>query len=219
MSDIPADKSNIAQDDVGSDIEESVGEDIDTSEIVHQDADKVHLGDNTDEIVHQDADTVHLGDNTELRFDELEPSTRYERHGYTYVTDEQGRPSMVHGYLVDQTGNRSAQQTEVGRLGNAFDEGGHLIAARFNGPTDGFNLVPQNANLNRGEWKAMENEWKKVLNSGGQVEVGIQPVYLDNTRRPAGFDVIYRTVDASGEKYVTKSFYNETNKEDSIDGN
>jgi filamentous hemagglutinin len=206
MSDIPKDTSDVAQDDVGADIDESIGADIDTSEIPQ------HKVDTT-------PDTILLGDDVELRFDELKPNTRYEKHGYTFVTDDQGRPSRIQGFLSNKIGDRSTQQTEVGQLGNEFDEGGHLIATRFNGPTDGFNLVPQNANLNRGEWKAMENEWADILNNGGQVEVGIQPIYLDDTRRPAGFDVIYRTIDESGENYVTKSFYNESSKKDQVNGN
>ncbi len=60
----------------------------------------------------------------------------------------------------------------------------------------------------------MENEWDKILDQGGAVEVAISPVYLDNTRRPMGFDVMYRVIDQSGDNYYTKTFYNQSAKEE-----
>lgn len=38
------------------------------------------------------------------------------------------------------------------------DQGGHLIVRIFNGPGERINYIPQNAKLNNGEWRAMENE-------------------------------------------------------------
>ncbi len=95
---------------------------------------------------------IQVDDGTEIRFDELKPNAVYEKKGYRFYTDEQGRPARIGGFLQDEPGSRSPQQTEVGHLGYKDDEGGHLIATRFNGPTDGFNLVPQHMNLNRGAW-------------------------------------------------------------------
>lgn len=85
-------------------------------------------------------------------------------------------------------------QKEIGKLGEDGDEGGHLIGARFNGPSDAFNLVPQNANLNRGEWKAMENEWARAVDAKKKVQVEIKPLYYDDTKRPEYFSVTY-TID------------------------
>ena len=53
------------------------------------------------------------------------------------------------------------------------DQGGHLIARIFNGPSEQINYIPQNAKLNNGEWRAMENEWKKELKAGKRVEFDI----------------------------------------------
>lgn len=106
-----------------------------------------------------------------------------------------------------KNGIRSGQQTEIGKLGLETDEGGHLIATRFNGPPDAFNIVPQDANLNRGQWKAMENEWAEALKDGQQTEVIVAPVYADGISRPIGFDVLYTI--GTGNKTITKSFYNE----------
>jgi hypothetical protein len=161
-----------------------------------------------------EADTLRhvvVDDNTELKFGELEPDTVYEKNGYTFTTDSLGRTVSVTGVLSYETGRRSAEQTRVGHLGVDGDEGGHLIAARFNGPTDGFNLVPQDANLNRSQWRQMEEEWNGALKTGEEVEVYIQPVYTDDALRPLGFDVTYSI---GGEKFHFRSFYNEAHGED-----
>jgi filamentous hemagglutinin len=48
------------------------------------------------------------------------------------------------------------------------------------------------ANLNKGVWKAMENEWARALDSGKTVSVKIEPVYEGGTKRPINFDVSYK---------------------------
>ena len=53
------------------------------------------------------------------------------------------------------------------------DHVGHLIVRIFNGPGEQINYIPQNAKLNNGEWRAMENEWKKELRAGKKVELDI----------------------------------------------
>ena len=53
------------------------------------------------------------------------------------------------------------------------DQGGHLIVRSFNGPGEQINYIPRNAKLNNGEWRVMENEWKKELKAGKRVEVEI----------------------------------------------
>lgn len=143
-----------------------------------------------------------------LKFGELEPSTTYERNGCEYQTDEQGRVELVTGKLELGEGVRTSHQTEVGHQGLETDEGGHLIGARFNGSPEGVNLVPQDANLNRGEWKTMENEWADALKEGKNVEVMVQPVYVDGDKRPMGFEVMY---DIDKQPF-TRVFYNESQK-------
>lgn len=155
-------------------------------------------------------DVVHVHENEEIYFDEIKSNTIYEKGDYRFHTDEHGRPSLIGGYLNLEKGTRTEQQTMVGKLGLEHDEGGHLIGARFDGPPDGFNLVPQNMNLNRGAWKAMENDWERHLKARERVEVAISPVYLDDSRRPIDFDVLYRIND----EYCMKSFHNESAKEE-----
>ena len=67
------------------------------------------------------------------------------------------------------------------------------------------NLVPQNMNLNRGEWKAMENSWERALRAGKEVtDVSVRPVYSGLSIRPYKIEVSY-TID--GIEYK-KAFYN-----------
>jgi hypothetical protein len=64
------------------------------------------------------------------------------------------------------------------------DEGGHYIAARFNGPSDAFNHFAQDRNFNRGAYREMERGWGKELAAGRRVHVRIVPEYHGDSRRP-----------------------------------
>jgi hypothetical protein len=126
-----------------------------------------------------------------LKFGNLPVNTTIKRNGYEYSTDHLGRTQNVSGKLRLETGSRTTHQTEVGHLGLPRDEGGHLIGTRFDGPAEGFNIVPQDSNLNRGAWKTMENEWADALQAGKEVKVDIMVRYVDDTLRPEVFEVRY----------------------------
>ena len=104
-----------------------------------------------------DASIEQIKEN-EIKFSELNSNTKYEKNGYEFLTNEKGKVCLAYGKLELGDGGRTVEQTRGGKLGLKTDEGGHLIGQRFTGPTDGFNLIPQDTNLNRGAWKAMENE-------------------------------------------------------------
>ena len=136
-----------------------------------------------------------------------EPNTTYKVDGNnTYKTDSQGRVQSVEAKLSLNTNDRNSyQQCKAGKCGVAGDEGGHLIGTRFNGPGEKLNIVPMNSNLNRGEWKKMENLWADALKNNKQVNVKIEPVYSGTSGRPDKFNVRY-TIE--GERPVIKSFTN-----------
>jgi len=140
-----------------------------------------------------------------LRFGELSPETKYNHNGYVYETDSVGRTNQVSGQLRLETGIRTSHQTEVGHLGKVNDQGGHLIGTQFGGSPEGFNLIPQNANLNQGAWKSMEMGWAKVLEERKRVSVDMTLSYpsLKNVR-PQQFAVRY-TIDG---KAKTRFFVN-----------
>ncbi|THF59460.1 hypothetical protein E6O51_15840 [Pseudothauera rhizosphaerae] len=75
------------------------------------------------------------------------------------------------------------------------DEGGHLIASSLGGAGDKINIVPQASTLNRGDWKAMENELRDALKAGKEVSVKIEVGYpVGSGVRPNEFKV-FATVD------------------------
>lgn len=122
-----------------------------------------------------------------------EPNTVYKVDGNkTYHTDGLSRPSDIKATLELSKNDRNTyQQCKGGKCGNPGDEGGHLIASILGGPGERLNIVPMDGNLNKGVWKQMENSWAKDLKAGKKVDVQIQPVYADNSKRPSSFNVTY----------------------------
>jgi predicted ribonuclease toxin of YeeF-YezG toxin-antitoxin module len=117
------------------------------------------------------------------------------RNGYKYSLDEKDRVVRVEGKLVSnpaQTRNTKAQLNAGGKDRLSTDEGGHFVGRRFDGPVDEMNHFAQNMNLNRGEYKALENRWQKALESGKEVMVDIKPSYIGDSIRPEKLDIIYK---------------------------
>ena len=147
--------------------------------------------------------------NTKLN-QKLEPNKLYKVDDYSYLTDKSGRVSKVSGELKLETKDRNMYQqrkaVEIKDGVKGEDQGGHLIARIFNGPGEQINYIPQNAKLNNGEWRAMENEWKKELRAGKKVEVEIQIIYDgDINKRPKRFLVEYKV---GNEPTIQKIFNN-----------
>ena len=128
---------------------------------------------------------------------ELEPNKIYKVDSYNYHTDELGRVNNVNGKLDFKTkGRNTYQQGKSVDLKDGIkgeDDGGHIIAQIFNGPGEQINYVPQTQTLNRGDWKAMENEWKEFFNNNpkGEIKIDIQIIYDGTSKRPEGFNVVY----------------------------
>jgi len=136
-----------------------------------------------------------------------EANTTYQVDtGHTFATDELGRVKKVEGELdLNKMDRNTYQQCKAGNCGNANDEGGHLIASVLGGPGEKINLVPMDANLNRGAWKQMENDWAGALKEGKKVKVNIEPVYSGNNARPDSFKIQY-SVD--GGRPIYRDFKN-----------
>ncbi|KKK39032.1 hypothetical protein WQ57_06390 [Mesobacillus campisalis] len=132
----------------------------------------------------------------------LKPNVEYtSKEGYNYKTDGQGRISHAEGTLKFGDGKRNNYaQKVVGReYRKPDDDGGHLIASIFKGSGNLDNLVPMNGNLNKGEWKKLENTWADALKQGDEVKVKITPSYKGNSQRPETFDIKYRIGDDEWE--------------------
>jgi len=132
------------------------------------------------------------------------PLHREVRNGYEYQIDDKGRTRNVSGALVlagKQERSRTAQAQAGGKERQPSDDGGHYIAARFNGPTEAFNHFAQNANFNRGGYRVLEDEWARDRRTGRTVTVKIVPRFDGGSVRPSVIDVWW-TVD--GEEKSAK---------------
>lgn len=92
----------------------------------------------------------------------------FNRNGYDFAVDAHARTRRVSGELrlQEHARSRSAQRNAGKPDRRLTDEGGHFIAARFNGPRDWFNHFAQDRNFNRSAYQSLENEWARTIGSG-----------------------------------------------------
>lgn len=136
--------------------------------------------------------------------DELQSNNTYEINGYKYETDDQGRIISAEGTLrlKDREGRLSIKDS-IENIGKGDqqegDDRGHLIGDQFDGSNGLENMIPQDANINRNDFKNFENELAKEVKDGKEVKVKIEPVYDGNSRRPSA---IVETYSIDGEESV-----------------
>lgn len=115
--------------------------------------------------------------------------------GYNFTRDAEGRPGPVSGRLrrqPDQVRSRSVQRNAGKPDRQPSDHGGHLIARRFGGPEIPENHIAQDANINRGRYRKLENKWDRALGKGKTVDVEVTPKYTGSSKRPDSLDVKYK---------------------------
>ena len=113
---------------------------------------------------------------------------REVRNGCEYQIDDGGRTRRVSGTLTladKHVRSRTAQAQAGGMDRRPTDDGGHYIAARFNGPTEAFNHFAQNANFNRGTYRLLEDQWASAKRAGRAVTVKLVPGYDGISKLPA----------------------------------
>jgi hypothetical protein len=123
------------------------------------------------------------------------PLHREIRNGYEYQIEDTGRTRRVSGTLTladRHVRSRTAQAQAGGDDRRLTDDGGHYIAARFNGPTDAFNHFAQDANFNRGEYRLLEDQWARAKRAGASVTVKIVSSYDGASKRPAVIDIWFK---------------------------
>ena len=114
------------------------------------------------------------------------------RNGYTYELDIDSRTRRVAGLLTVATAPSRSRKTQIGAGGGdrrSSDDGGHYIAARFNGPTEAFNHFAQDARFNRGRYRLLEDQWAQAKRQGRSVAVTIIPEYEGASKRPSVINV------------------------------
>ena len=104
----------------------------------------------------------------------LIPNNNYELNGYTYTTDAEGRIASVEGVLHMKD-----------------REGRHLIGDQFDGPNGLENMIPQDADINRRDFKNFENTLAEKVKDGETVKVKIEPIYEGDSHRPTDILVTY----------------------------
>ena len=66
-----------------------------------------------------------------------------------------------------------------------------MIGDQFDGSNGLENMIPQDANINRNDFKNFENELAKKVIEGVEVNVRIEPIYEEDSRRPEAIVVTY----------------------------
>lgn len=135
--------------------------------------------------------------------------------GEHYYIDGSGRPSRAYTYLppVAAEARSTTCQTSVGQWGDAETpsndyDGGHLIGSQLGGYGRRANLVPQDANFNRGNWAVLENKMADCAGlPNGRFEYYISVGYSNSTKLvPSSFGM--EITNQSSGSSVSLSFSN-----------
>ena len=78
---------------------------------------------------------------------ELSNGTKFETNAHGYVEEISFTPDFKN------PGKRDIRQTNLGKLGDEGDVGGHVQACVYGGTCDAYNLFPQNSNFNNSAYK------------------------------------------------------------------
>jgi hypothetical protein len=133
----------------------------------------------------------------------LKPNTEYQtgEYNYKYKTDDQGRIISVETDDLKKTEREERLPHNKDTPGKQEgDDAGHLIGDRFGGSPDIDNLVSQLSDVNRGEYKKMENEWDEAIDRGEKVQVKIDVKYEGDDKRPSEIIVHYKIGDGDWEE-------------------
>lgn len=127
---------------------------------------------------------------------DLFPNTEYEINGYKYTTDENGRIVSAEGTLrmKDREGRLQIKDSieDIGKGDQKEgDDRGHLIGDQFDGANGLENMIPQDANINRNDFRNFENELAKEVKDRKKVTIKVEPVYEGDSRRPVAIVVTY----------------------------
>lgn len=146
----------------------------------------------------KDGETYYYDDNGKLYRvgKELAPNSEYELNGYKYKTDEKGRIISAEGtlHLKNREGRLPIRDSieDIGKGDQQEgDDRGHLIGDQFDGSNGLENMIPQDADINRNDFKNFENELADAVREGKEVYVKIEPIYDGDSRRPVAIVVTY----------------------------
>ena len=142
-------------------------------------------------------------------------STWYSLNGEYYYINSSGRPSRAYSYLppVASESRNDSCQLSVGQWGDAENtgadyDGGHLLGSQLGGWGARANLVPQEANFNRGNYAQLENKMAKCGGlSSGRMLYSVTVSYPNSTTLiPSNWNVYIK--DRTQGDYVSLNFKN-----------
>lgn len=110
-------------------------------------------------------------------------------NGEYYYIEGSGRPSRAYAYLppIVAEPRSDSCQLSVGQWGDAENpsndyDGGHMIGSQLGGWGKRANLVPQDANFNRGNWVTLENKMARCASlPSGRLRYYIGANYPNST--------------------------------------
>ena len=123
-------------------------------------------------------------------------NNNYEINGYTYTTDAEGRIASVEGvlHMKDREGRLPIRDSieDIGKGDQKEgDDRGHLIGDQFDGSNGLENIIPQDADINRRDFKNFENALAEKVKDGETVKVKIETIYEGDSHRPTDILVTY----------------------------
>ena len=158
----------------------------------------------SEDIFEGDADVSDniLTDGSHLENGKLKPNVTYKtgEHDYFYTTNEDGLIVSARTDDLQLKKHERRHKHNPNTYGKEpGDHAGHLIGDRFGGSPELDNLVSQAENVNKREYRKIEERWAKALKNGQKVTVNIDIHYDGGGVRPSSFDVTY-TIDGVQHK-------------------
>ena len=86
------------------------------------------------------------------------------------------------------------------------DHAGHLAGDRFGGTGGLDNLVSQYWLVNLSSYRKLENDWKRAIQDGKNVDVNVRVEYNGSDLRPSSFSIEYTIDGVEYSKHITKDF-------------
>lgn len=139
----------------------------------------------------------------------LKPNAKYElSNGTKFETNAHGYVEEI-SFIPDfkNPGKRDIRQTNLGKLGEEGDVGGHVQACVYGGTCDAYNLFPQNSNFNNSAYKVyFENIVRKAEKDGKSIgEVTVKFMRSDSSSlRPNSLRLTFK-VDGDEFEQVFKN--------------
>ncbi len=129
-------------------------------------------------------------------------------YDYFAYTDDESRVFLVHAKELFRKENRKGRycnytfpnnrnnkaKDSIGYVQNSDDDRGHLIADRFDGVSNAYNVTAQLGTLNKGEYSSIEDRLDKALERNQQVtDFYVKVNYRSITdRRPTSYTISFK---------------------------